>query len=76
MTPKVYLASNIVSAIAKDDTPTEPEALNRLLQAWDDKKGRSGHLRGDAVGNQDAAHGEGDRDIAISLSGRPTSGIA
>ena len=37
-TPKVYLASNIVSAIAKDDTPTESEALNRLLQAWDDKK--------------------------------------
>ena len=37
-TPKIYLDSNIVSAIAKDDTPTESEALNRLLQAWDDKK--------------------------------------
>jgi predicted nucleic acid-binding protein len=36
--PKVYLDSNIVSAIAKDDIPTESEALNRLLQAWDDKK--------------------------------------
>jgi hypothetical protein len=24
--PKVYVDSNIVSAIAKDDTPTEPEA--------------------------------------------------
>jgi hypothetical protein len=33
--PKVYLDSNIVSAIAKDDIPTESEALNRLLQAWD-----------------------------------------
>jgi predicted nucleic acid-binding protein len=36
--PKVYLDSNIVSAIAKDDIPTESQALNRLLQAWDDKK--------------------------------------
>jgi predicted nucleic acid-binding protein len=36
--PRVYLDSNIVSAIAKDDIPTESEALNRLLQAWDDKK--------------------------------------
>jgi hypothetical protein len=30
--PKVYLDSNIVSVIAKDDIPTESEALNRLLQ--------------------------------------------
>jgi predicted nucleic acid-binding protein len=36
--PKVYLDSSIVSAIAKGDIPTESEALNRLLQGWDDKK--------------------------------------
>jgi hypothetical protein len=35
---KVYLDNNIVSAIAKDDTPKESDALDRLLQAWDDKK--------------------------------------
>ena len=36
--PKVYLDRSIISGIAKDDTPTESEALDRLLQAWDDKK--------------------------------------
>jgi predicted nucleic acid-binding protein len=35
---KVYLDNDVVSAIAKDDTPKESDALNRLLQAWDDKK--------------------------------------
>jgi hypothetical protein len=35
---KAYLDNNIVSAIARDDTPEESEALKRLLQAWDDEK--------------------------------------
>jgi hypothetical protein len=43
--PRVYLDSNIVSAIAKDDIPTEPASMGR-------QKGRFGHLRGDAVGIQ------------------------
>jgi hypothetical protein len=32
---KAYLDNNVVSAIAKDDTPTESEALDRLLAARD-----------------------------------------
>jgi predicted nucleic acid-binding protein len=32
---KAYLDSNVVSAIAKDDTPTESDALDRLLAARD-----------------------------------------
>ncbi len=32
---KAYLDSNVVSAIAKDDTPAESEALDRLLAASD-----------------------------------------
>ena len=35
---KAYLDNNIVSAIAKDDTPAETDALNRLLAAYDDGK--------------------------------------
>jgi hypothetical protein len=32
--PRAYLDNNIVSAIAKDDEPTESEPLDRLLAAW------------------------------------------
>jgi predicted nucleic acid-binding protein len=32
---KAYLDNNVVSAIAKDDTPSESDALNRLLAAKD-----------------------------------------
>ncbi len=32
---KAYLDNNVVSAIAKDDTPTESDALDRLLAARD-----------------------------------------
>jgi hypothetical protein len=35
---KAYLDNNIVSAIAKDDTKAETDALNRLLAAYDDSK--------------------------------------
>jgi hypothetical protein len=33
---KLYLDNNIVSAVAKNDTPTETDALKLLLQAWDE----------------------------------------
>ena len=32
---EAYLDNNVVSAIAKDDTPTESDALDRLLSARD-----------------------------------------
>ena len=32
---KLYLDNNVVSAIAKDDTPEESDALDRLLAAHD-----------------------------------------
>ena len=35
---KVYLDNNIVSAIAKDDSPSESDALDRLLKAMDEGK--------------------------------------
>jgi predicted nucleic acid-binding protein len=35
---KVYLDNNIVSAIAKDDTPAESSALDRLLKATEEGK--------------------------------------
>jgi predicted nucleic acid-binding protein len=37
-TMKVYLDNNVVSAIAKDDTPTESEALALLLKAREQGK--------------------------------------
>jgi predicted nucleic acid-binding protein len=37
---KLYLDSNIVSAIAKDDEPAEAAALDRLLEAKDEGKVR------------------------------------
>jgi hypothetical protein len=36
--PCAYLDNNIVSAIAKDDEPTESDALDRLLEANDEGK--------------------------------------
>jgi len=33
---KLYLDNNIVSAIAKNDTPTETDALKLLLKAWNE----------------------------------------
>jgi hypothetical protein len=35
---KAYLDNNIVSTIAKNDTPTETDAIKRLLDAHDEKK--------------------------------------
>jgi predicted nucleic acid-binding protein len=35
---KVYLDNNIVSAIAKGDTPAQSAALDLLVQAWRDRK--------------------------------------
>jgi predicted nucleic acid-binding protein len=35
---KIYLDNNVISAIAKDDHPTESEALDRLLTAMDERK--------------------------------------
>jgi hypothetical protein len=35
---KAYLDNNVVSAIAKDDTPAESDALDRLLAAYKDGK--------------------------------------
>ena len=35
---KAYLDNNVVSAIANDDTPTESEALGRLLEAYEQGK--------------------------------------
>jgi predicted nucleic acid-binding protein len=35
---KVYLDNNVLSAIARDDTPTETDALDRLLAAYDEGK--------------------------------------
>jgi predicted nucleic acid-binding protein len=35
---KAYLDNNVVSAIAKDDTPTESDALRRLLDAHEERK--------------------------------------
>jgi len=35
---KLYLDNNVVSAIAKNDTPSETDALERLLEAWNGKK--------------------------------------
>jgi predicted nucleic acid-binding protein len=38
VTIKAYLDNNVVSAIAKDDTPAESGALDRLLVAYDQGK--------------------------------------
>jgi hypothetical protein len=35
---KAYLDNNVVSAIGKDDTPSESDSLHRLLIAWDKGK--------------------------------------
>jgi predicted nucleic acid-binding protein len=35
---KAYLDNNVVSAIAKNDTPTESDALRRLLDAYEEGK--------------------------------------
>jgi hypothetical protein len=36
--PKAYLDNNVVSAIAKDDTPAESAALDRLVQVYEQAK--------------------------------------
>jgi predicted nucleic acid-binding protein len=35
---KAYLDNNVISAIAKNDTPTESDALKRLLKAYEEGK--------------------------------------
>lgn len=35
---KAYLDNNVVCAIAKDDTPAESDALDRLLVAYEEAK--------------------------------------
>jgi predicted nucleic acid-binding protein len=37
-TMKAYLDNNVISAIAKNDTPTESDALKRLLDAYEEGK--------------------------------------